>query len=130
MAANSYLLAPGATGYLSAQFADQAGTINPLSALPTATESTNTLVTALVSTTGSPPAPTDPSFCWSVAAPASAGVGTAFTVDLSGTNLDGTVDPQNVTITIADDDTQVITSFSNLPPAPTPPTPAPAAVRR
>jgi len=101
-------LNPGQTKTLTVAFTDQSGTAHPLSALPTCTDPSSTLTTTAVSTTGQPPAVTDPTFAWTVAAPSSVTAGQNFTLDLSGTNPDGTTDNSTFPITIATPDDTVV----------------------
>jgi hypothetical protein len=109
-------LNPGQTKTLTVAFTDTAvpPVAHPLSALPTCVDPTGTLVTTPVSTTGSPPAITDPTFAWSIAAPASAAVGASLPVTLSGTNPDGTIDtePYPISIAAVDDTAIQINSFA------------------
>ena len=112
---NTGTLNPGQQKTLTVAFTDTATppVAHPLSALPTCVDPTNTLVITAVSTTGQPPAVTDPTFAWTVAAPASATVGASLPLTLSGVNPDGTTDDSQFPITIAavDDTAVAIESF-------------------
>jgi hypothetical protein len=104
----NYTILPGATKTWESVFEDANGNQHPLAAVPTLTEPTNTLVIAPVGTQTAQ----DPSFSWTVQCPATVAPGTAFSVTVSGTNPDGTVDSQTDTVTASTpDDTQVVTTF-------------------
>ena len=113
---SKYFIGAGAALYYSAVFADAAGKVNSLASLPSVSESTGTLKFSPVSTTGNPPAVTDPSFCWQVSCPAGTPPGD-FSVGVSGANPDGTTDNTTDTFTVPDDDTVVTTSVSATAPA-------------
>jgi hypothetical protein len=100
----NFSISPGQKKTLTVIFTDNATppVQHPLSAVPSATDTTNVATVAPVGTQTA----TDPQYAWDVTCPATAVIGSQLAIDVKGVNPDGTPDEQTYSVdVIALDDT-------------------------